>query len=98
MQSTSQAALRRRSGAATKPLGDRSLPGQGLDIGLVVGARVRQLRQRRGLSQAQLAGKELSRAGVAKIEAGASLPSLATLEHLAAVLAVSARSLIPREL
>jgi transcriptional regulator with XRE-family HTH domain len=64
----------------------------------LIGFRVRELRARAGLTQADLAGRELSRAGVAKIEAGASLPSLAALEHLARVLGVRPRALIPRVL
>jgi transcriptional regulator with XRE-family HTH domain len=60
----------------------------------LIGFRVRELRTRAGLTQADLAGLQLSRAGVAKIEAGASLPSLATLEHLADMLGTRPRALI----
>jgi len=56
------------------------------------GFRVRELRARAGLTQVDLAGPQLSRAGVAKIEAGASLPSRTTLEHLARVLSVRLRA------
>jgi transcriptional regulator with XRE-family HTH domain len=63
-----------------------------------VGAHVRTLRLRAGLTQAELAGAALSRAGVAKIETGASLPSLDVLEHLAAALGQRARDLLPDDL
>lgn len=63
----------------------------------LIGFRVREFRTRAGLTQADLTGPELSRAGVAKIEAGASLPSLATLEHLAGVLGIRLRALIPTD-
>jgi transcriptional regulator with XRE-family HTH domain len=59
------------------------------------GARLRVLRLRAGRTQADLAGPELSRAGVAKIESGASLPSLATLANLAAALDIDLRDLVP---
>jgi transcriptional regulator with XRE-family HTH domain len=59
---------------------------------------LRALRLRSGLSQAELAGPRLSRAGVAKLEAGVSSPSLATLGHLASVLDLPLKRLIPPRL
>ena len=48
-----------------------------------------------GLTQTALAGPGLSRAGVAKLESGASLPSIDTLAHLATALGMPARDLLP---
>lgn len=68
------------------------------DLARAFGANLRALRARANFTQADLAGPTLSRAGVAKLESGASLPSLATLEHLAHALGVSVRALVPRDL
>lgn len=63
-----------------------------------LGQRVRDLRLRLGLSQAQLATKAgLSPAGVHQIEVGGTNPQLGTLEHIAAALGVSLRSLMVGE-
>lgn len=56
-----------------------------------LGARIRSLRQARGLTQEQLAERAgLHPTYVAKIEAGTRLPSLEVLDRLAAALEVPA--------
>ncbi|MGI9862874.1 helix-turn-helix transcriptional regulator [Moorella naiadis] len=62
---------------------------------LRLGARLRTLRQSRGLTQEQLAEHaDLHPTYVAKIEAGMRLPSLEVLERLAAVLKVSLAAIV----
>ncbi|WP_053960767.1 helix-turn-helix domain-containing protein [Sulfobacillus thermosulfidooxidans] len=48
-----------------------------------LGQRIRQMRLQQGLSQAELAGHQLSRAYISRIESGSSIPSRETLEYLA---------------
>ena len=67
-------------------------------VAVAFGAHVRSLRLKAGLRQIDLAGPALSRAAIAKIEGGSSSPSLATVAHLAWVLDVPLRRLIPQEL
>lgn len=62
-----------------------------------VGQRLRDLRNARGLSQSQL-GAPFTRAHISAIEKGKITPSLAALIHLAKVLGVSVRELIPLDL
>ncbi|WP_287194137.1 helix-turn-helix transcriptional regulator [Syntrophothermus sp.] len=60
-----------------------------------LGARLRALRQFRGMTQEQLAEHaDLHPTYVAKIEAGMRLPSLEALERLAAALRVSVASIV----
>jgi transcriptional regulator with XRE-family HTH domain len=56
--------------------------------GSPVGRRVRELRQRLGLTQAELAGDDYSAAYVSTIETGRRSPSAAVLEYLAERLGV----------
>ncbi len=67
-------------------------------VGRAFGPHLRTLRERAGLSQGDLAGDRYDRSFIAKLEAGASLPSLEALARLAAALGVSRSTLIPREL
>lgn len=63
-----------------------------------LGMKVRELRRERGWSQQQLArGASLSRNFVAQIERGESTPTVATLERLAAALAVTIAELLGQE-
>jgi transcriptional regulator with XRE-family HTH domain len=60
-----------------------------------LGARIKQSRAKRGLSQEALATKaKLHRVYLAKIEAGERLPSLPMLERIANVLRVSMAALV----
>jgi transcriptional regulator with XRE-family HTH domain len=60
-----------------------------------MGARVRQLRKARKLSQAALAERAgLTRAYVTRLEAGQQDPSLSTITALAKALGVAAASLL----
>lgn len=58
-----------------------------------VGRRVRALRRRLGMSQAELAGETYSAAYVSTIETGRRRPSVAMLRHLAAKLGVDVADL-----
>lgn len=67
------------------------------DLAAVVGARVKALREERGLSQRALAQHlELSSSAIAKYEAGVHTPPLTVLVRLAAVLDVSLDQLAGR--
>ena len=60
-----------------------------------MGKTVRQIRQAKGLSQAEVAKRAgLSREYINKIEAGKYDPSLSTINALAAALGVTARRLM----
>ncbi|HET6484346.1 MAG TPA: helix-turn-helix transcriptional regulator [Actinoplanes sp.] len=57
-----------------------------------LGRSVRELRERRGWSQTQLAKESgMTQSAVARFEAGGTVPTLAVLERLAAALGVSLR-------
>jgi ribosome-binding protein aMBF1 (putative translation factor) len=57
-----------------------------------LGRSVRELRERRGWSQAQLAkASGMTQSAVARFESGGTVPTLAVLERLAAALDVSLR-------
>jgi transcriptional regulator with XRE-family HTH domain len=57
-----------------------------------LGRSVRELRERRGWSQTQLAkASGMTQSAVARFEAGGTVPTLAVLERLAAALDVSLR-------
>ncbi len=53
-----------------------------------IGERIRQLRNKRGLTQKELAGEQMTRNMLSLIETGSALPSLASLAYLAEVLEV----------
>lgn len=56
--------------------------------GKQIGERIRQLRLKRGLTQKELAGEQMTRNMLSLIENGVSLPSLSSLVYLASVLSV----------
>jgi len=64
----------------------------------LVGARLRQVRAARGLSQSQIGAPYYGRQAISAVELGRSLPSLRMLCHLARRLGVSVRELIPADL
>lgn len=53
-----------------------------------IGERIRQLRMRRGLTQKELAGEQMTRNMLSLVENGSALPSLSSLAYLAEVLGV----------
>lgn len=53
-----------------------------------IGERIRQLRQKRGLTQKELAGEQMTRNMLSLIETGSALPSLASIAYLAEILDV----------
>ena len=60
-----------------------------------VAAQVRETRRARHLSQRQLAGRmEVPRTYISKIENGKAIPTLSSLERLAAALGVNVRQLV----
>ena len=67
-------------------------------VGRAFGPHLRNLRERRRMSQGELAGERYDRSFVAKLESGASLPSLEALVELADRLGLGPRALIPKEL
>src|SRR3989442_1647127 len=54
-----------------------------------LGARVRAARQERGMSQAQLAGEELTKGFISQLESGSVRPSIRSLQLIASRLAKS---------
>jgi len=69
------------------PDGDRA--------GLQVAVQVREMRRARHLSQRQLAGRmQVPRTYISKIENGKAIPTLGSLERLAAALGVDVRMLV----
>jgi len=65
------------------------------EAGLQVAAQVREIRKARHLSQRQLAGRmEVPRTYISKIENGKAIPTLGSLERLAAALEVNLCHLI----
>jgi tetratricopeptide (TPR) repeat protein len=72
---------------ATEPT--RSIPGgttSRSNAGRTLGERVRTARHEAGLSQAQLAGDELTKGFISQIESGLVRPSIRSLQHIAAKL------------
>lgn len=53
-----------------------------------IGERIRQLRNKRGLTQKELAGEQMTRNMLSLIETGSALPSLSNIAYLAEMLAV----------
>ena len=63
---------------------------QAAQLAVELGRAVRELRERRGWSQSQLASTAgMTQSAVARFEAGGTVPTLAVLERLAAALEVS---------
>lgn len=69
-----------------------------LKVGRAFGPHLRTLRTRARMSQGDLAGAHRDRSFIAKLESGASMPSLETLGDLASTLGVGRKALIPKEL
>src|ERR1700704_7148343 len=65
----------RRAGTAAAP-----------NAGKTLGERVRSARRDAGLSQAQLAGDELTKGFISQIESGLVRPSIRSLQHIASKL------------
>ncbi len=65
------------------------------EAGLKVAAQVKEIRRARHMSQRQLAGRmQVPRTYISKIENGKAIPTLGSLERLAAALGVDLRQLI----
>ena len=65
------------------------------EAGLKVAGQVREIRRARHLSQRQLAGRmQVPRTYISKIENGKAIPTLGSLERLAAALGVDVRQLV----
>ncbi len=62
-----------------------------------LGDRIRDLRNRAGLSQAALGGPYISRAAVSAIEKGRATPSLRSLAHIAKQLDVTIAELLSED-
>jgi transcriptional regulator with XRE-family HTH domain len=60
-----------------------------------VGQRVRELRIKKGLSQAQLGAPYFTRAMVSAVELGKISPALKTLAHFASMLETPLKDLLP---
>ena len=70
-------------------------PASNLDAGLRVAAQVKDIRKSRHLSQRQLAGRmQVPRTYISKIENGKAIPTLGSLERLAAALEVDICQLV----
>lgn len=68
------------------------------EAGLQVAAQVREIRRARHLSQRQLAGRmQVPRTYISKIENGKAIPTLGSLERLAAALEVEVSQLVRDE-
>jgi transcriptional regulator with XRE-family HTH domain len=65
------------------------------EAGLKVAGQVKEIRRARHLSQRQLAGRmQVPRTYISKIENGKAIPTLGSLERLAAALGVDVRQLV----
>jgi transcriptional regulator with XRE-family HTH domain len=62
-----------------------------------LGARIRRLRERAGLTQADLAGDALSVSVISRVESGQANPPLMSIALIAAVLDVPLRDLFPAD-
>jgi len=79
---------------APQLVSSQSLP-DGDRAGLQVAVQVREMRRARHLSQRQLAGRmQVPRTYISKIENGKAIPTLGSLERLAAALGVDVRMLV----
>jgi transcriptional regulator with XRE-family HTH domain len=73
-------------------------PSASAEPGTQVAAQVREIRRARHLSQRQLAGRmQVPRTYISKIENGKAIPTLGSLERLAAALEVEMRYLVRDE-
>jgi transcriptional regulator with XRE-family HTH domain len=71
------------------------IPASSADAGLRVAAQVKDIRKARHLSQRQLAGRmQVPRTYISKIENGKAIPTLGSLERLAAALEVDICQLV----
>jgi len=74
---------------------DHPLVDPSTEAGLKVAAQVKEIRRARHLSQRQLAGRmQVPRTYISKIENGKAIPTLGSLERLAAALGVDVRQLV----
>ena len=65
------------------------------EAGLKVAGQVKEIRRARHMSQRQLAGRmQVPRTYISKIENGKAIPTLGSLERLAAALGVNVRQLV----
>jgi transcriptional regulator with XRE-family HTH domain len=65
------------------------------EAGLMVAGQVKEIRRARHMSQRQLAGRmQVPRTYISKIENGKAIPTLSSLERLAAALGVDVRQLV----
>lgn len=62
-----------------------------------IGERIRALRNAKMMTQTELAGKQITRNMLSRIENGSALPSLSTIMYLAARLGVPAGFLLAEE-
>ena len=60
-----------------------------------IGERIRELRQKKGLTQKELAGDKITRNMLSQIESGNAVPSVKTLTYLAQVLELPPSVLLP---
>lgn len=67
-------------------------------VARLVGQRIRELRYRAGLSQADLGGERYTAFAISKIENGSSLPSLEMLLYVASRFGCRVRELFPADL
>ncbi len=74
---------------------DQPLVDPSTEAGLKVAAQVKEIRRARHLSQRQLAGRmQVPRTYISKIENGKAIPTLGSLERVAAALGVDVRQLV----
>ena len=69
-----------------EPRGSRRAGDGAVSDGKTLGERVRSARREAGLSQAQLAGDELTKGFISQIESGLVRPSIRSLQHIASTL------------
>ncbi len=82
-------------GAGDNPLEERYSLGMDADLGARLGQNLKQLREARGATQAQMAKlADLPRATWANLESGASNPTLSVLDRVATALQVTLEELI----
>lgn len=68
------------------------------ETAVMVGARVRRMRLKSGLTQQQLGDPYFSRGFISSVELGKVTPTLKSLVHFAKKLGVRTRELIPDQL
>lgn len=67
------------------------------ELNRAIGARVKMLRQRRKMTQKEVAGDRFTGAYISAIERGLTHPSLSSLAFLAERLRVRMRDLLPKD-